>query len=587
MTKIFSENYLVSILINSIEELDPNIVHLVPMGGQGELGLAFMLLIYQGKILILDAGAAYPNYYLPSVDLIMPNTAFLEKNVSHIVGLVLTSGREEHIGAFFYLLHHLDLKHVYAPEFVVNLLHRYQLDVMKVASHDLASDVLLNLQTVKLGLSYLVEPFSVEWLRADLSNVYEFMLKIQTDQGIVFYTSTFKLGKITEPKSRLDVSIIAKVGDEGVLALLSDSAGVENSGYSLSEAIVQSSFDELFQTVQNRLIVIMSEGSVARLQGLIDLARLHKRHVVLMGDVLVRYVLTFDQNSDNESEKRFCTSLTSFEDKDDASLLIIVTGSIGCPMDGLLRFSTDSIEGLKSKSGDVVVYSADVPLGQKRYLAQISDRLLLQKITLIKAPEFNVHVNEHASQEELKLIISLTRPKCFIPVLGEYRHIYQHAKLAQSCGLTPDRTIILNNGDVLSLGIGALQVKQHVEAAPIYFSRLQGEKISTASIKERRSLCLDGVVALSLVVNLASKKLVSPLLIQEHASGMRHSIKWESVKVQINDCILRFLEEVETYSKQMEADSLTMPDLIRQEVASILKKEFHIRPYLQILVTEL
>ncbi len=558
--------------LNSINDLDPDKLYLIPLGGQSEIGAIIYLLVYQGKILIIDCGAAYPKVNLPGVDLLYPNTTFLENNQESILALVLSNCKETHNGSIFYLLHHVNVPSILAPKFIVNLLHQYQSDIKANTINDYATSVTMRTKTVEFNSS--IGPFNIEWV--PLFYADEFMLKIECDKGLVLYTSTFKIGQNSDKSQNISFkSFTSLKKNNKPICLLSASAGIENYGYSQDELDLEESYNQILINNNNRIIFITNQLNIARIRLIQNLTNRFKLNLYTTSEFLTNYLNTYNElyppldfqliNSDSETSKN--------------RQLILITGNLGNALTGLNEYLNH--KNIVPQSGDILIYNSEITLGQKRTIAKISDKLLAMGITLYKEPEFNVYVNDNASQEDLKLVLSIINPDIFIPTIGEYRHIYQHAHLANNNSTI--KTKILNNGDIFCLNNSENNVSlNQIENSLVYFSSKQGEKISTASVKERRSLCYEGVISLSIV--LKNHLLVPPINIEEHASGIRFSTKWAMVLNQIEEIIVSRLGEFKT-ENSFDLESGT--EILRQDIIKLIKKEFYIKPFLQILITQI
>jgi ribonuclease J len=510
---------MINNLVNSLAELHYDNLSLIPLGGQSELGQMLWAVIYHGEILLLDAGASYPSEGLPGVDLLLPNTSFLEANKEQIKALVLTNGHEEHCGAVSYLLRHLSIPRIMAPQFVSVFLSQAM------------TETGLDIQTVNVRQNYQVGPFEVEWIKVNDAVADACALRIGTDKGNIVYTSSFKFDQTPVDKRLLDVGRLAQIGEAGVLLLISASAGVESHGYTASEKLAGSKLESLIGDARGRVIVVMSGTNTHRLKVLFDAAKRLGRKVLLMGELLVRTAVSAAITGNLDYDRKIEAKLSDLSTLPDEQILIVASGTEGDPMEVLLELSA-GVNKITTKESDLIIFSADLPPGRSRQMAKILDQFLSQGVRVISAKREHVHVPKHASREELKLMLSLIKPRYFIPAFGEGRHIMHHAQLAIDWGVRDQDVFPLKNGEILSISDNAATVNGAVEAQPVYFNRDQGERVTMFSVKERLTLSSEGVLTVSLVIDQLGS-LIGDITIDAGASGFLGSIHWQETKQEI------------------------------------------------------
>jgi ribonuclease J len=566
-------------------ELKHESLAVIPLGGQSEIGQVLWALICGGEILLLDAGAAYPSEELPGVDLLLPNTNFLEANHDKIVGLLLTNANEEHCGAVSYLLHHLKIPKILGPRFVSAFLAQCAIDRNETGFECPAVDVIELRRPYKIGL------FEVEWMQVNDAVADACALKIKTPQGVVVYTSSFKLDQTPVDHKSMDVGALAQLGDEGALLLISDSAGVEFPGYTPSEIAVKPRLSEIIADATGRVIVVLPGANTHRLQILFDIASGLNRKVALLGETLIRTAVSAAITGNLVYDRKIESSVADIEKIQDNRVLIIASGLEGDPMQILNELALERHPEFTVKTGDTVVYSAEVYPGRSRQMAFILDQFLSIGVKTIFGSRQKVHVSKHASQEELKLMLSLVMPRYFIPALGEGRHIMHHAQLAEEWGMPDDAIFPLKNGDILELNNGAAAKVGSIEAQAIYFNREQGERVTTYSVNERRNLSLDGIVTIGLVVTKAGE-LISGPTIEVNASGFLRSPEWEVAKIELINNILEAIQRFAPGSnapKQQRA-SYELPALraaVRDVAAKTLRSKLQSKPNVQVIIHEL
>jgi len=545
----------------------------IPLGGQSELGQVLWVISYGGELLLVDAGAAYPGDDLPGVDLLLPNTNFLESNQERITALLLTNGHEEHSGAVTYLLNHLKIPRIMGPRFVSTLISQN----LTNRGFDTAID------TIETRHPYQIGPFGVEWIQVNDAIADACALKIDTPEGRIIYTSSFKLDQTPVDNRLLDVARLAQTGDQGVLLLISDSAGVENHGYTPSERAVVAGLDKHIALARGRVIVVIPGTNTHRLQILFDLARKLNRKVVLVGETLIQTAVVAAITGNLVYDRKIEASLDGLSALPDQEVLVVATGIEGDPMNLVQELAYAQHGELSVKAGDTVIYSAEILPGSSRLMANILDAFLSAGVKAVNGPRDGVHVSKHASREELRLMLSLARPRYFVPALGEGRHIMHHAQLAIDWGLPADAVFPLKNGEILEIGNGIASLIGSLESQAVLYNRDQGERVTTFSVNERKSLSLEGVVTIGCALD-ARGNLVSGPVIEAGASGFLQSAEWVSARQELIEAI----SECISISKQSgKEDVSALRASVRELAAKFLRSRLQAKPMIQVVIHEL
>lgn len=544
----------------------------VPLGGQGEIGQALWIVSYGGEIILIDAGAAYPGEDLPGVDLLLPNTTFLEANFERIRALLLTNGHEEHCGAVSYLLNHLPIPHIMAPRFVSTLVSQNLMD----RRHDTIID------TIEARRPYQIGPFEVEWIQVNDAIADACALRIETPEGRIIYTSSFKLDQTPVDARLLDVARLAQTGDQGVLLLISDSAGVENRGYTPSEKSITATLRKDIAAASGRVIVIVPGTNTHRLQILFDLASQLGRKVVLSGEALIKAALVAVVTGNLVYDRKIEAALTDLDRLADRQIMVVATGTEGDPMNMINELAEDRHKEIRLKKGDTVIYSADIYPGRSRQMAHVLDQFLSAGIKCYTGAPDGVHVSKHASREELKLMLSIIKPMFFVPALGEGRHTVNHARLALDWGMPPDSVFSLQNGDILEIGAGSAQVAGAIEATAVLFNRDQGERVTTFSVNERKNLSSDGVLSIGLVVDGQRRILAGPVL-EASASGYLQSPEWVTLGQELREAVIDTLVSLKDTER---GDLNSVRSAIREMATKMLRSRLLAKPMIQVIVHE-
>lgn len=569
--------------IISWSDLDYNGLYAIPLGGQSELGQAMWLFIHQGAILIVDAGAAYPAHELPGVDLLLPNTTFLEANQDKILGLLVSNGHEGHAGAIAYLANHVKLPAIYLPRFVAALTSQHTYDLYGQAGSNLPP-----LTTVDLAgpdRVHQIGPFTVEWIVSSNAIADAAALRISCGAGTVVYTSSFKYDQTPIDGVLLDIGRLAAIGDEGVDLLISDSSNVEESGYTPSEKAVGQTLTRLLRSAAGRLIVVMPGSNTHRLQLLFELAGAENRKVYLCGEALHKIAVSAAITGHLQYDRKVEGKLEDLSNPaiSDREILVIASSIEADPMSVLDELAYDHHDDIKLKAGDTVIFSSEVAPGQARHMANILDELLIKEVQVFWGARQGVHVSKHAAREELKLMLSVAKPRYFAPSLGEGRHITQHGELAVACGVDESHIFALANGDVLEINNGRAQTYGSVEWQPVLFNREQGERVTTASVNERRALSLEGVVTIGLTVTNSGDIVGGPSF-ECGASGFLRSQEWLAMSDELNSIICEAAQKVKRNPKVEEGNITVLRSQVREAVVKALRSRLSAKPTVQVLI---
>lgn len=563
----------------NLTDLDYNGLYAIPLGGQNELGLVMWMFIHQGKILLVDAGASYPAQRLPGVDLLLPNTSFLEANEKNILAQIITNGHEEHLGALTYLSQHVEIPQILCPRFVAALIDQNIFDLYGTGQTDRPP-----VETIVPKKEYKIGPFSVQWIESNNSIADACALKISCQGGTVVYTSAFKLDQTPVDGQMLDIGSIARAGDDGVMLLISCSANVEEGGYCPSEKVVVSAMQKLCRQAQGRLIVVIPATNTHRLQVLFDVAASAGRKVFLTGDVLHKVAVSAAISGHLNYDRGLEGAAADLLELEDEKVLFIASSKEADPIDVLEAMARGEHEAITLKAGDTIVFSSDVVPGQARRMAHILDELLAKDIACHWGTRQNVHVSRYGAKEELKLMLSVCKPRYFAPAMGEARHITQHAALGEFFNLDEDHVFSLGNGQILELKNGMGRVVGQIEAEPVLFNRDQGERVTTASVKERQALSLEGVLTLALTVNGKGDMVSGPEL-DCGASGFLLNDQWPQIQEDILTVTGQTVERITKERLGDERDSGPyLRSAIRESVVKVLRNRLSAKPTVQVLI---
>ena len=475
-------------------------VRLLPLGGLGEIGLNMMALETEGKILLIDCGLMFPEAYMLGVDLVLPDVKMLEERVNDIVGLVLTHGHEDHIGAIPFLWQQLGCPKIYGTKLTLGLLHN------KLKEHQLESAVELEIVVPRQAVE--LAPFSVEPFRVAHSIVDGVGYAIRTPAGTVVHTGDFKIDQTPVDGEKTDLARLAQLGEEGVLLLLADSTNVENSGYTLSESTVGKAFAEIFPTCKQRVIVATFSSNIHRIQQVIDAAAAHERKLLVNGRSMVSNIAIARQLGYLRARDDQFVDLRGLRDLPPEQVLILTTGSQGEPLSSLMRIALGDHKKIELEEGDSVILSSKFIPGNEKAISDLINKLYRRGAEVFYEKTSEIHVSGHASQEELKLVHNLVRPRYFVPIHGEYRHLVKHRQLAIALGMDPQRTKVIENGQSLLISAAGLECGERFEKGRVFVDGKGIGDVGSMELRDRRHLANHGLVIAMLAINQSTGEVV-------------------------------------------------------------------------------
>jgi ribonuclease J len=476
------------------------LVRLMPLGGLGEIGLNMLAIETAGKILLLDCGLMFPEAYMLGVDLVLPDVSMLEARAGDIVGLILTHGHEDHIGAIPFLWRQLGCPKIYGTCLTLGLLHN------KLKEFQLESEVELETLVPRQVLD--LAPFSIEPFRAAHSIVDGVGYAIRTPAGILIHTGDFKIDQTPVDGEKTDLARLAELGEEGVLLLLADSTNVENNGYTLSETTVGKAFAEIMPTRPRRIIVATFSSNIHRIQQVIDAARACGRRILVNGRSMVSNIAISRQLGYLRVSDELFIDLRDLRDLPPEQVLILTTGSQGEPLSSLMRIALGSHKQIELETGDTVILSSKFIPGNEKAISDLINNLYRRGAEVYYEKTSEIHVSGHASREELKLVHNLVRPRYFVPVHGEYRHLVKHRQLAIEMGLAPERTRVLENGQSLLISAERFELGAPFEHGRIFVDGKGVGDVGNMELRDRRHLANHGLVIAMLAVNQSTGEVI-------------------------------------------------------------------------------
>lgn len=529
-----------------------NTLSVIPLGGVEEIGLNMTVFEYGNDIIIVDAGLMFPEEDMLGVDFVIPDFSYILDNREKVRGIVLTHGHEDHIGALHFLLKEIDVP-VYGTPLTLGLVRN------KLREHHLEDSELIPVKprdVINLGV------FSIEFIRVTHSIVDGVGLGIQTPVGLVVHTGDFKLDPTPVDGQLMDFHKFAEYGERGTLLFLSDSTNAEKGGFTFSEKEVRRVFEDIFAHAPGRIIIATFASNIHRIQQAIDVAIMYGRKVIMCGKSIVANAqIALDLGYLNLPQDTWLR-LDNLKELKDNEVVVITTGSQGEPMSVLSRIATGEHK-IEIKEGDTVILSARMIPGNERSIGRIINHLFRRGADVIYEKVSEVHVSGHASKEELKLMLNLVRPKYFMPIHGEYRHLVYHSKLAKNLGIPKENIFILQNGDVLDITQEGASRNGRINSGRIFIDGKGVGDVEDMVLRDRRRLAHDGIVLILLAIEKLTGNIVSgPDIISR---GFVFEDASQEIINDVRELVINTLEE-------LDKEILTDAALIQAKLRSLLKK---------------
>jgi len=553
-------------------------LRIIPLGGLGEIGKNMMALEYGNDIVVIDAGLMFPSEDMPGIDLLIPDISYLLARQNNLRGIVITHGHEDHIGALPYVLSRISPP-IYATKFTRELI------LVELKQRGVKTDAKLNL--VNPGSRITLGNFTIEFFSVCHSIPDCVGLIIHTPLGIVVHSGDFKIDYTPVICEATNFNQLAPLGAKGVLLLLSDSTYAELPGYTPSESVVSETLDRIVSGAKGRVIITTFASLVSRVQQVFDVAAKNGRRVFIIGRSMREIVSMALKTGYLIAPPGITCHLDELKTLPHNRVIVLSTGSQGELTSALVRMANrDPSSRVQIVPGDTVVISATPIPGNETLVSKTTDSLFRQGANVIYDKLAQVHVHGHGSQEELKLLISLVKPKFFVPVHGEYRHLSLHADLAQSMGIPKENTFVLENGDVLELGRDSGKVVDRTRVGVIYVSGLITGELNNAVLHDRKLLARDGVVVVTIAIDAESGKLAEKPRITTR--GFIDAGEEQTLIEKGQEVVLSALENgrKEVISKRRLLDHGFVDAKVKSSLSRFFYERIHRRPVIIPVVVE-
>jgi len=545
----------------------------IPLGGLQEIGKNITVFEYEDDIIIVDCGVAFPEDDMLGIDMVIPDISYVTKNKDKVRGIILTHGHEDHIGALPYVLKDINVP-VYGTKLTLGLVG------YKLEEHGMLSNV--NLKVVEPNQTIQLGEFKVEFIRSTHSIADSVALAIHTPVGIVVHTSDFKIDYTPIEGEPMDLARLAELGKKGVLLLMCDSTNVEREGYTMSERTVGHAFEEIFMKTKGRILVATFASNVHRIQQIINASVKFGRKVAICGRSMMNVVkVALDLGYLNVPEG-VLIDIEYIDRYNPENLVIITTGSQGEPMSALARMAVSDHKKVEIAPDDLVIISASSIPGNEKFVFKVINELFKKGADVIYESLADIHVSGHACQEELKLIHYLVKPKYFVPVHGEYRHLKQHANLAHSLGMPKENIFIMDIGKVLELTSDSAKINGSVTSGRVLVDGLGVGDVGNIVLRDRKHLSQDGLIVIVITTEKETGALIAgPDVISRGFVYVRES---EHLMEEVREVTKQALLKCEEKRKN---DWTTKKNIIKDMLGEYLYEKTKRRPMILPIIMEI
>ena len=549
-------------------------ITITPLGGVGEIGKNMMLFEMDGEIIIIDSGVKFPEDDLLGIDLVIPDFTYVLQNKDKIKAIVLTHGHLDHIGAIPYLLKEIDVP-VYGTKLTLGLLQG------NLKEHNLKGK--RKLKVVTPGNSYQIGSRKIDFIRVNHSIADTCALAIHTPLGPIVYASDFKFDQTPIDGEVADFHKLAELGDSkpGVLALFSDSTNAERKGFTLSEKVVGGTINDIFRETRDRIVVATFASNIHRVQQIADAAMQFNRKIAFTGRSMIENVKTARELGYLQIPEDVILDIRDINNLPESQVVLLTTGSQGEPMAALTRMARGDHYHINIKNNDTVVISARAIPGNEKLIGQTINQLFERGAKVIYEDVSGVHVSGHASQEELKLMMNLTKPKYFLPTHGEYRHMYIHADLAEEVGIKKDNIYIAEIGDVIKFGEEKIEKIRNITAGDVLVDGLGVGDVGNIVLRDRKMLSEHGILIVVLTIDENGKIVAGPDIITRGFVYIRESEKL------ISDAQERVREALRECEENNTTEWSKLKSTIKDSLNNYIYSRIHRKPMIMPIIMEI
>lgn len=543
---------------------------IIPLGGLGEIGLNMMVLDDADTLIVIDAGLMFPEDYMLGVDYVIPDMGYVLQNKSRFKALILTHAHEDHIGALPYLLKEINVP-VYGTPFTLGIVES------KLEEHGLTAAA-EDFYTINPGDRLEIGSFAFEFMRVNHSVVDGVGLAIHTPEGLIIHTGDFKISDSTIEGMQTDIDAFTRYGDKGVLALMSDSTNVERKGRTPSDKHVSDTLRDLIESSPGRVIIALFASNVSRIQQIANIIQSSKRKIIFNGRSIELSARIAKSLNLLKIPPEMEVDIDEIDLYPDDQIIILTTGSQGEPMSALARMSSGMHKQIKARENDTVILSSKFIPGNEKAIAKIINNLFRKGANVIYENISEIHVSGHAFKDELVMMMEMTRPTFFIPIHGEFRHLYHHARLAEASGIDRDRVLLLETGDILEFSGGEASVSNRVGTSRVMVDGKGIGDVGRSVLKERRVLSEEGLVVINLVLDEETGFIVfGPEIVSR---GFVFETETGHLLEEAKCIILEIVEDIIDKPQRAEVLKRRLPGALREYFNFTIKRKPVILPFI-------
>ena len=518
-------------------------IKVIPLGGLGEVGKNITVIEYGEEIIVVDCGMTFPDSEMYGIDVVIPDVTYLVNNKDRVKGFFITHGHEDHIGAIPYILKQINAP-IYATNLTIGLIQN------KLEEHKMLDIVELNV--VKPGDTIALEKLKVEFIRTNHSIADSCALAIHTPLGIVVHTGDIKVDFTPVDGKVIDLQRLAKIGKQGVLLLMADSTNACHPGYTMSEKTVGETLDNLFSKGTGRIIVATFASNIHRLQQIINSSIKYGRKIAFSGRSMEKISEVAIRLGYLDMPEGLLIDLKDLKLYNSNQITIVTTGSQGEPMSALTRMASSTHKNIQIEKDDMIIISANPIPGNEKAVSKVINELTQKGANVIYKSIEEIHVSGHACEQELKLLQSILKPKYFVPVHGEYKHLRKHILIAEEVGLQKEKSFILENGDVLSLNRKSACISGKVQAGNVLVDGIGIGDVGNIVLRDRKNLSKDGIINIIVAIEKETRSIISgPDIVTRGFIYVRESeelvnqikeISYDSIQTSIDKNIFKWSE---------------------------------------------
>ncbi|WP_026188920.1 ribonuclease J [Orenia marismortui] len=546
---------------------------IIPLGGRGEIGNNMMLIEYNNEILILDCGIMFPTEDMLGIDLVMPDISYLIKNKDRIKAMLISHGHEDHIGAIPYFLREISNIPIYGTKLTIGMIKK------KLEENRLLKEA--KLREISAGEEISLNPFQIKFVKVNHSIPDAVAMGIKTPSGTIVYTGDFKFDQTPINEEPTDFNGLTKLGEEGVLALLSDSTNAEHKGYSISERVVEENINGIFEKAKGRIIVATFSSHLDRLQQIINAAYKTGRKIAISGRSMIANTKIAKELGYLNFPDDMLVEIRKANNLPDHKIVYMMTGSQGETMASLTRISRGDHRQINLHKGDTVLLSATPIPGNERSVGETINKLFEKGAKVIYGRELDVHVSGHAYQEELKMMINMIKPKYFVPVHGEYRHLYHHSTLAQEVGIPEENIFIAKNGSRLNVSEDKAYFASSISTGKVLIDGTGIGDVGNIVLRDRRILSEHGIIIVVVTIeSKTGKVLAGPDIISRGFVYMKES------QELIEEAKSRLTKALDECQEKNITDWSTLKTKIKDPLRDFIYNETRRNPMIMPIIME-